>query len=363
MSLFAPARKAELKARVALCGPTGAGKTWTALGWARQLGTRIVLIDTERGSAALYADKYTFDTYRFDAPYEPDRLIKILLAADADGYDVIVLDSLSHFWEGEGGVLDVVDGAGQRSGGNSFAGWKVGTPVQRHLVDTLLALNAHVIVTMRSKMEYVLEQDPKTGKMVPRKVGLAPVQRAGVEYEFTLVGDIDLEHRIIISKSRCDTLADAVIQPHREEEAARAFRDWLAAGDPLADRAAVDRLVAALNRIEDEPTRAQTKRDFVAEYGRPEQLLAGQLAAASTWVADRVGVDVPASPVSGPGEPAVQGQADAGGGSPPPPAPPEPPVSPPPVGAGAAPARPPPHARPPPPRGPRGGGPPTPRWQ
>lgn len=249
---FQQAIKSQLKARVAFDGPTGSGKTWTALGWASMLkgDGRVAFIDTERDSAKLYANHFDFDVLRFDPPYEVPRLIEVLRMAEEHGYEVVVVDSLSHFWEGEGGLLDEVDAAGARAGGNSFAGWKHGTPLQRHMVDTFLALDMHVIVCMRSKMEYVLVDyiDGKGHKKTkPEKVGMAPVQRSGLEYEFTLVGDLDLEHRITFSKSRCDVLADKMIQPHRELEAAEIFLKWLDDGEPpppLADPAAVEEFLA-----------------------------------------------------------------------------------------------------------------------
>lgn len=265
---FQPAIKARLKARVALDGPTGSGKTWTALKWATVLAgpdgdkrrengmAKIAMVDTERRSARLYAPHFTFDTMDFDPPYEVDRLLGLLRAAESAGYAAMVLDSWTHFWEGEGGVLDEVDAAGKRAGGNSYAGWKHGTPLQRHMVDTILGLDMHVIVTMRSKMEYVLVEytDSKGSKKSrPEKVGMAPVQRAGVEYEFQIVGDLDLDHRITISKSRCDVLADKVIQPHRESEAAEQFIAWLNDGEPPPPVAAEEDVVAFLAGVKEQP--------------------------------------------------------------------------------------------------------------
>lgn len=257
MSSFAPAVKAQIKARVALDGPTGSGKTWTALEWATVLagGGKVALVDTERDSARLYAPHFAFDVCKFDPPYEVDRLIKLLGEADAAGYAVIVVDSLSHFWEGEGGVLDEVDAASKRAKGNTFAGWKHGTPLQRHMIDTFLGLDAHVIVTMRSKMEYVIEEIG--GKQVPRKVGMAPVQRGGIEYEFQLVGDLDFDHCLTFSKSRCDVLASKMIQPGRAAEAAETFRDWLSDGEPPPPKAAsedVARHIAAVKAAPAEVT-------------------------------------------------------------------------------------------------------------
>ncbi len=225
---FAAATKANLRGRVALAGPTGSGKTWTALEWAKTLAGdgRTALIDTEHGSASLYADRFDFDTVAWQPPYDPTALANTVKQVPGWGYEVLVIDSLSHFWMGEGGTIDVADNAASRFGGNSFAGWKVATPALRHLVDTILAVDCHVIATMRTKTEWVIEEDSR-GKKAPRKVGLAPVMRDGIEYEFTLIGDMDLEHRITISKSRCPDLADQVVQPGRATEAAGTFLSWL----------------------------------------------------------------------------------------------------------------------------------------
>lgn len=293
MTSFAPAVKAQLKARVALAGPTGSGKTWTALEFATVLaaGEKIALIDTERDSARLYANHFAFDVARFDPPYEVNRLVDMLREADTAGYGCIVVDSLSHFWEGEGGVLDEVDAAASRSfGGSTFAGWKHGTPLQRHMVDTFLGMEAHVVIAMRSKMEYVLVdyvgKDGKT-RTKPEKVGMAPVQRAGLEYEFTIVGDMDLEHRITISKSRCDVLADKVIQPHRATEAAKTFLEWLNDGTPpppKADPELIAGITAAFDAITDEAERKRSKGDFFELFGAPAALLEAQTAAALEFV-------------------------------------------------------------------------------
>jgi hypothetical protein len=231
MSVFARAVKRQAKARVALAGPTGSGKTWNGLVWATALGKRIAVVDTERSSASLYAPHFAFDVVDFQPPYDPARLVKLIRIAATEGFDVLMIDSLSHFWEGEGGTLDIVDAAASRSSGNQYAGWKIGTPALRHLVDTMLGCPMHLIVTMRSKMEYVLQTNDR-GKQVPQKVGMAPVMRAGVEYEFTLVGDLDLEHRLTISKSRCDLLADWVAPKDRIQEAAERFAAWLDEGAP-----------------------------------------------------------------------------------------------------------------------------------
>lgn len=294
MSLFRPAVKAQLKAKVALCGPTGSGKTWTALTWATVLadGGRIAVVDTENDSASYYADKFSFDVLPWDPPYDPRKLAEAIQGAAAEGYAVIVIDSLSHYWEGEGGTLDIVDAAAQRShGGNSFAGWKVGTPALRFLIDTIRHAPAHVIATMRSSMEYILEEDSR-GKKTPTKVGMAPVMRKGVEFEFAVVGDLDLEHRLVISKSRCEELADQVAQPHRAHELAEVFAKWLSSGEELITTTQAETLIGSLNGLHPDD-RAAAKRDFVSEFGQPTRLPAARFDEALEWVKDRVDGSAP----------------------------------------------------------------------
>lgn len=276
MSGFRRATRQQMKARVALVGPSGSGKTWTALQWATVLadGGTIGLVDTENRSSELYSDEYTFDVADWQPPYDPTKLAKTLRDAAA-AYDVVVIDSLSHFWEGEGGTLDIADNAGRKVQGNSFAGWKEATPALRHLIDTTRNLDAHVIATMRVKTEYVLETNER-GKQVPRRVGLAPVMRGGVEYEFTVVGDIDLDHRISITKSRCKPLADQVYPKGRSDEAAAVFKAWLVDGEPMASAEQTEAIAAAFDRIENEADRKAAKRAFVAEWGRPETLTAAR---------------------------------------------------------------------------------------
>lgn len=178
---FERATKSEARARIALVGPSGSGKTYTALRFAAELGQPAGLIDTERRSASKYADLFTFDALNLES-FAPAQYVAALAAAASAGYPVVVVDSLSHAWMGRGGLLEQVDDYGRRNGGNSFGGWRDATPQHNALVDAILTYPGHVIVTMRAKTEYVVEKDDR-GKHVPRKVGLAPVQRDGLEYE------------------------------------------------------------------------------------------------------------------------------------------------------------------------------------
>lgn len=253
---FTPATRSEAKARVAIIGPTGAGKTWTALEWATVLAGpegRIAVIDSENGSAALYSDQYRFDTARWMPPYSALKLAAAISNA-ADQYDVVIIDSLTHFWQGQGGVLEIVDRAAEKNRGNTYAGWKEGTPIWRTLLDSLVFAPCHIIVTMRSKMDYVQSKN-SDGKTTIEKVGMAPVARNDVEYEFTVVGDMDQTHRMTITKSRCADLADQSAQAHQTEKLAVLLRDWLGTADATAspmERPPVDlhvRAVAAFEAI------------------------------------------------------------------------------------------------------------------
>jgi hypothetical protein len=234
---FTKATKRKVKARFAIDGPSGSGKTYTALVAATVLaeGGKIAVIDTEHGSASLYSDIFTFDVLELDN-FNPENYTNAIQAAEKAGYAVIVVDSLSHAWEGEGGALDMADDATRRmKNPNSYVAWKEVTPIHRKMVEAMLGSPAHIVATMRSKMEYVQDKD-SNGKPVIRKVGMAPIQRQGMEYEFTLVGDMDIDHTIVISKSRCPALADAVEKKPGKDFFKR-FLDWLNSGAPEAPAA------------------------------------------------------------------------------------------------------------------------------
>jgi hypothetical protein len=153
-------------------------------------------------------------------------LIAALEAAKQGGFEVVIIDSLSHFWMGTGGMLEQVDHAARRTGGgNSFAGWKEARPMERAMIDAMLAYPGHVIVTMRTKTEYVVEENER-GKKIPRKIGTKPEQRDGIEYEFDVVGDLDLENTLVVAKTRCSALAKAVLR-EPDEEFGKTIAAWL----------------------------------------------------------------------------------------------------------------------------------------
>lgn len=228
MGLFKQAVKHESKLRLAITGPSGSGKTYTALAVATELaeGKPIAVVDTEHGSASKYADVFTFDVIDMEPPYHPDRFVQFIAEAAKEGYGVVVLDSLTHAWQGTGGMLEVIDEIAKRMRNpNSFAAWKEGTPIQNRLIEAIVHSPIHIIATMRSKQEYVLQADDR-GKQTPKKVGMAAQQRDGFEYEFDIVVDMDIDHNGIVSKSRASVVADRVF--HKPgAEFAKLLKGWL----------------------------------------------------------------------------------------------------------------------------------------
>jgi len=229
---FIPATKHQSKLRLAIIGPSGSGKTYSALGIATGLanGGKIAVIDTERGSASLYADQFKFDVMTLDT-FSPLAYVEAIAEAEKGNYSVIVVDSLSHAWASKGGALEMVNNETARSySKNSYTAWRNVTPIQDKMIDSIIGCKVHVICTMRSKMEYIMDKDEK-GKTSIRKVGLQPIQREGLDYEFTLCGDIDQDHKFIISKSRCPAFADAVIEKPGAQFAEQLLA-WLNDGAP-----------------------------------------------------------------------------------------------------------------------------------
>lgn len=199
--VFGTATRRKAKLRLAILAPAGGGKTKGALKIARGLAEwdKVYVLDSERGSASLYANDGPFKVAELDE-YHPQKYIDGIKAAEDAGAEVIIIDSLSHAWAGTGGTLDL-KGAAEAKSGNGWTAWRNVTPLHNALVEAMLQSKCHVIATMRVKMEYVQEKDAN-GKTVIKKVGLQPVQREGLEYEFTTLFDVDVEHFATCAKDR-----------------------------------------------------------------------------------------------------------------------------------------------------------------
>lgn len=226
-------RKSYIK--IALTGASGAGKTYSALKLAQGLGGRIAVVDTENGSASLYADLGDYDTLELTAPFTTERYQEAIQAAADAGYQVLIIDSLTHAWAGEGGLLAQKEMLDARGGSNTFTNWAPITRKHEAFKAAILQAPLHVIATMRSKTEYVVETQGGS-KNTPRKVGTAPIQRDGMEYEFTLVFDLGADHAALPSKDRTSLFAGfhAPLTPAE----GRKIAAWLESGaEPLAPSA------------------------------------------------------------------------------------------------------------------------------
>jgi hypothetical protein len=216
--------------------------------------------------------------------------VEVIEAAQKAGYAVLVIDSLSHAWMGKEGALEKVDAAAARSRGNSYVAWREVTPMHNRLVDAMIQSRLHLIATMRSKMAYEQERDEKTGKVEVKKLGLQPIQREGMEYEFDVFADIDLEHRLIVGKTRCAAL-DKYVEAKAGEKVAEILYGWATSGatqkPPPAEQAipakAVERLIGLMRdaKIADED-----EADFVRAVLGEEKALPHLTMAEATKVAD-----------------------------------------------------------------------------
>lgn len=215
--MFQPtkARREKMKAVVGFIGCSGSGKTagtlLTAYGMMKEaypslseeeIWDKIGVIDTEHGRAKLYANT-DFDGAKigqflhidFDPPYSTDRYNQAVVAMKQAGCEVIIVDSLSHNWQGEGGIVET---HGKMSG-NSFQNWGKLSSQTNDLIKTLTRNNVHIFATLRTKQEYVVELNGE-GKSVPRKIGTKPVQKDEMEYEFMLNFSIGIDHIAETSK-------------------------------------------------------------------------------------------------------------------------------------------------------------------
>ena len=218
---FTKAKRTNAKLRLAITGTAGSGKTYGALLIAKGLEGKIAVIDTECGSASLYSHLVDFDVCNLTPPFDPRRYVNIIHEAENAGYNVIIIDSLSHEWNGEGGCLDIqAKIAATKYRGNTYAAWRDVTPLHDSLIQAILAFPCHIIATIRSKTDTIINDNRQV-----QKVGLAPVQREGTDYEFTTVLDISQNHMATVSKDRTGVFNDTPF--HITPQIGERLLEWL----------------------------------------------------------------------------------------------------------------------------------------
>lgn len=229
---FARATKKKVKLRVLIASPAGGGKTQGALSIASGLGGRTAVIDTERSSASHYSDRFDFDALDLGPPYSPERFIEAIKAAESAGYQNLIIDSITHEWDGAGGVLEINEQLAQaKYRGNTWSAWSDSTPRHRAFIDAMLQCNMHVIATARSKTETVQGEDKKV-----RKIGMKIEQRGSIEYEFSVVWEIDhSSHMASATKDRTRLFGEP---SHLNAETGKVLLKWLDSGvEPLPSEA------------------------------------------------------------------------------------------------------------------------------
>lgn len=239
---FKKAVKSESKLRMAIAGPSGSGKTYTSLSLAVSLGAKVAVIDTEYGSAEKYADLFNFDVVNMAPPYSPAAFIKLINEAVAERYNVVVIDSISHAWNGTGGVLQMVEAEAKRQKTpNTYTAWGAVTPHQQALIDCMMSAPIHIIATMRSKTKYALDEQDRNGRKVsvPVKMGMEPIQREGFEYEFDFMLEMTADNCATVTKSRAVFLTNQSFEKPSGAELGAVLLEWLKGEKPTAERVSV----------------------------------------------------------------------------------------------------------------------------
>lgn len=267
MIQFVPATTQYAKLKLLIAGPAGSGKTKTSLLLMRGLvgpTGKIALVDTEGGRASNYAKQEKFDTVWLE-DFNPEKFVACIQQAQDAGYDGLIIDSASHEWMGDGGVLSIVDASTQASGNkNQFtSGWSKGTPLHQKFVETVLRCRIHLIVTVRAKMDYILVNNR------PEKVGLGPVQRDSFEYEFDVTAMMDGDHNFKITKtSAMFESIDAKIYPKPGKELGEWFAQALSEVEvaaPMPSSSVVKK--PALGKAKGSPLMtAQQREQLIALY-------------------------------------------------------------------------------------------------
>lgn len=228
---FQKAERKKSKLRLALFGAAGSGKTLSSILLASGLkdNCKIAVVDTENGSAEIYSDRTNFDVVNFSPPYTPDKFVDAIHSAENAGYDVLIIDTISSMWSGEGGLLDIKSRIEKRGGGNSFTAWAQCTPIFNRFVDAILQSSIHIICTMRSKAEYTIQKDSNGGIKGIAKVGTTPIQRGEIDYNFTTVFHLDRDNQAVVTKDRTSLFNNTI--PFRiTPETGKLIAEWLDTG-------------------------------------------------------------------------------------------------------------------------------------
>ena len=243
------AQRKRAKIRLSIQGPSGSGKTFSSLLIAKGLvgdWSKICVIDTENHSADLYSHLGPYNVLTLGKPFTPEAYAQAIELCETSGMKAIIIDSLSHEWEGEGGILDIHSSMM----GNSFTNWSKVTPRHNSLVQRILQSSCHVIATLRTKQDYVLSD--KNGKMVPEKVGLKSVTKDGMDYEFTTVFDLDINHNANCTKDRTGLFTN--IPQKLTEDTGERILNWCEGNSMTMEEAfepSIEEMVAASKTIEE----------------------------------------------------------------------------------------------------------------
>ena len=227
MSMIRKASRKHRYLKIGIGGISGSGKTLGALKMAYGITgdwEKICVIDSENNSADLYAQLGPYSVLPL-TDTSPQGYLKAFKEVIDSGYEVMIVDSMSHEYAGKGGLLEIADKIASTSkSGNSFAAWSKATPMHNEWLDNWLQAPIHVIGTLRKKSDYVLEQNDK-GKSAPRKIGLKSIQRDGTSYEFDVLLDISMNHLCSVEKDRT-SLFDGKMAFDLTEKVGEALRAW-----------------------------------------------------------------------------------------------------------------------------------------
>lgn len=262
--MFQKATRQRVYLKLNFKGPSGSGKSWSALALATGLadGGKIAAIDTENGSLSLYADHFDFDVITLERPFKPDDCVKAINAAVTGGYSVLVIDSGTHFWQYILQQKEQIDARG----GNSYTNWGKVKPQYERLTEAILQSKIHIIVCYRAKDEIVLESDSR-GKQVPKKVGMAAISEPGSEFEYTVSWDVAMDHTSTPSKDRTGLFADTIVRIAPDH--GKKLLDWLGSAKSQEFRevsaAEQEHSPATVTRIEPETPAQSTPTRKVSE--------------------------------------------------------------------------------------------------